>query len=207
MIKLNLPNIHGNSFASQDDAERLKSYLYQLTDQLQYLLGSIDLENLAPDVLTRLNETESLAKSIAEGNEKSNLIRRDLQDYQEQQKDFVVEQGEINEWTYRKWNSGIAECWKTIVCENVNCNTAWGSVYEDPHAFGNKTFPFAFVGKPNLDLCISRTTDSAYFLTTPYGAATSCTSENTGTWYFWRPAATKNVATVYVDAYAIGKWK
>ena len=26
-------------------------------------------------------------------------------------KDFVVEQGTEGEWTYRKWNSGIAECW------------------------------------------------------------------------------------------------
>ena len=26
-------------------------------------------------------------------------------------KDYVVEQGEKDFWTYRKWNSGIAECW------------------------------------------------------------------------------------------------
>lgn len=25
--------------------------------------------------------------------------------------DFVVEQGTSGIWTYRKWNSGIAECW------------------------------------------------------------------------------------------------
>lgn len=29
-------------------------------------------------------------------------------------KDYVVEQGTSNYWTYRKWNSGIAECWKTV---------------------------------------------------------------------------------------------
>ena len=27
--------------------------------------------------------------------------------------DFVVEQGTSGIWTYRKWNSGIAECWGT----------------------------------------------------------------------------------------------
>ena len=29
-------------------------------------------------------------------------------------KDYVVEQGTSNYWTYRKWNSGAAECWKTV---------------------------------------------------------------------------------------------
>lgn len=29
-----------------------------------------------------------------------------------QDRDYITEQGEIDGWTYRKWNSGIAECWK-----------------------------------------------------------------------------------------------
>lgn len=203
MINLNLPNLNGNSFASADGGERLKSYLYQLTDQLQYLLGSIDLENLAPDVLDKLNETQSLSESLQETNNRIDLVNRNAK----QQGDFVVETGSKDGWEYRKWNSGIAECWRTRVCEYVNCDTAWGSLFEDTKPFGNVDFPFAFTGKPNLDLCISRTTDSAYFLTTPYGVANSCTATNTGTWYFWRPTATRNIATVYVDIYAIGKWK
>lgn len=36
--------------------------------------------------------------------------------------DFVVEQGTSGIWTYRKWNSGIAECWGTdsvsVLCKN-----------------------------------------------------------------------------------------
>lgn len=36
--------------------------------------------------------------------------------------DFVVEQGTTGIWTYRKWNSGIAECWGTasvsVLCKN-----------------------------------------------------------------------------------------
>ncbi len=36
--------------------------------------------------------------------------------------DFVVEQGTIGIWTYRKWNSGMAECWGTatvsVLCKN-----------------------------------------------------------------------------------------
>lgn len=26
--------------------------------------------------------------------------------------DYVIEQGTSGSWTYRKWNSGIAECWR-----------------------------------------------------------------------------------------------
>ena len=28
--------------------------------------------------------------------------------------DYIVEQGKSGSWTYRKWNSGIAECWGTL---------------------------------------------------------------------------------------------
>ena len=28
--------------------------------------------------------------------------------------DFIVEEGTKDGWTYRKWNSGIAECWKSV---------------------------------------------------------------------------------------------
>jgi hypothetical protein len=28
--------------------------------------------------------------------------------------DYIIEQGKSGSWTYRKWNSGIAECWGTV---------------------------------------------------------------------------------------------
>ena len=49
--------------------------------------------------------------------------------------DFVVEQGVANSWTYRKWNSGFAECWRNLsgTPSNVNgTNTI------------SATLPFAF---------------------------------------------------------------
>lgn len=42
--------------------------------------------------------------------------------------DFIIEQGTSGIWTYRKWNSGIAECWgKGNV--SVTCTNQSGSVY------------------------------------------------------------------------------
>ena len=28
--------------------------------------------------------------------------------------DYVIEQGESGAWTYRKWSTGVAECWGTL---------------------------------------------------------------------------------------------
>ena len=42
--------------------------------------------------------------------------------------DYIVEQGTSGNWIYRKWNSGVAECW----CHHrytPTGSTAWGGVY------------------------------------------------------------------------------
>ena len=47
--------------------------------------------------------------------------------------DYVVEQGTSDIWTYRKWNSGLAECWAnfTETGINVSKNTLNGFYYSD----------------------------------------------------------------------------
>lgn len=45
-------------------------------------------------------------------------------------RDYIVEQGTSGIWTYRKWNSGIAECRGIYVQENVEVTEAWGSLFE-----------------------------------------------------------------------------
>lgn len=42
--------------------------------------------------------------------------------------DFVIEQGTSGIWTYRKWHSGMAECWKFTQIQ-INVTTAAGSLY------------------------------------------------------------------------------
>lgn len=39
--------------------------------------------------------------------------------------DYVVEQGTSGGWTYRKWASGVAECWRYVQHSGVRMNTAW----------------------------------------------------------------------------------
>lgn len=43
--------------------------------------------------------------------------------------DFVVETGTSGIWTYRKWNSGIAELWGTTQKANYNLTTKYGEIY------------------------------------------------------------------------------
>lgn len=37
--------------------------------------------------------------------------------------DFVTDQGSVESWTYRKWKSGVAECWGKVQVTYANTNT------------------------------------------------------------------------------------
>ena len=43
--------------------------------------------------------------------------------------DYIVEQGTEGSWVYRKYNSGVAECWGSFTV-SVTGWTSWGSIYE-----------------------------------------------------------------------------
>ena len=62
--------------------------------------------------------------------------------------DFVISQGTSGIWTYRKWKSGIAECWcrKTIT---TNVTNVWGGLYTSGRLDAlDISFPFAFKSVP-----------------------------------------------------------
>ena len=39
--------------------------------------------------------------------------------------DYIVEQGTDGIWTYRKWNSGIAECWRITDSMDIDYDQEW----------------------------------------------------------------------------------
>ena len=43
--------------------------------------------------------------------------------------DYVVEQGTSDIWTYRKWNSGIAECWGAGANKTLAISSSFGNCY------------------------------------------------------------------------------
>ena len=61
--------------------------------------------------------------------------------------DYVVAQGTSGIWTYRKWNSGITECWTTSTLNTTG--TFWANVMGGHGFYVNYNFPSGlFSSKP-----------------------------------------------------------
>ena len=59
--------------------------------------------------------------------------------------DYIVEHGTSGIWTYRKWASGVAECWGKIT-QTVTPGDAWaGTLHLTPY-FITATTPIEFTG-------------------------------------------------------------
>lgn len=52
--KIDLPKLSENM--DPEDARALRSYLYQLQEQLQYVLSNLDTENMSEELRTRLQD-------------------------------------------------------------------------------------------------------------------------------------------------------
>lgn len=72
------------------DAEKVANCVYIVTD-----------DTTAADLQNELLKTTEKVKNITE---EQPIV------------DYIVKQGETTDgWTWRKWNSGVAECWKTFI--------------------------------------------------------------------------------------------
>ena len=119
--------------------------------------------------------------------------------------DYIVEQGASGDWNYRKWASGIAECWarKSITTDVAS---AWGSLYTSGLVEEtNLKYPFAFVAPPSL--IVSLTTQSVgAILMVPGGGAITESNTQTGIYEIARGAAAAD-ATYVLNYHAKGFWK
>lgn len=110
--------------------------------------------------------------------------------------DFIVEQGTSGNWDYRKWNSGIAECWF-----RGNVAFTYGTQSNGFYfGYGTLNYPFAFVDAPAVTY--SATATSGYDFC---GKAIAYAERFN--FYMGSAVDLKNVSTVTVNAYVIGKWK
>lgn len=111
--------------------------------------------------------------------------------------DFVVQQGTSGGWTIRKWNSGIAECWKSI-SGTITKYTIWNNMYGYQ---GSASFPSNFfIANPNVQY---QTYIGTGFAMPARGA---CSTKDNFIWYALSSENEDNVRYV-VECYAIGKWK
>ena len=117
--------------------------------------------------------------------------------------DYIVEQGTSGSWTYRKWNSGIAECWGTFT--EVKGFTSWNSnMYVCDMT--SVSYPTnLFIAKP---LCFANiTSDNANAVASLDGGYGSGTKDQTPTAVAIRGTSVSGNANWEKEYHAIGKWK
>lgn len=138
------------------------------------------------DSEARVNTVQALENLIVRGNNVN---------------DFVVEQGSSGIWTYRKWASGIAECWG-VAEVNTTIQTAFGSIFrgEDTYFYD---FPFSFSSPPQCAVDV----EANYTCWVATGGKISTTTTHTrGVLLFRSYAVTDNVAAKLIFTIH-GKWK
>lgn len=116
--------------------------------------------------------------------------------------DYVVEQGTSGIWTYRKWESGIVECWGSLSCSNIAVDSAWGGVYEST---GQRlAFPDGvFTAAP--DYC-SITYGGGSEAALSIEIDSEPTASQTQRFYFTR-GSSATITSAKVQIHAIGRWK
>lgn len=121
--------------------------------------------------------------------------------------DYVTEQSTSGIWTYRKWNSGLAECWGTTATRTVTSWSAWGGLYYGNPYNVRDSYPSGlFISAPNCQAQIG-TNDGDMFLVKGSGSGTEGTATYTPAFYPARGSSGSVGVTYTVSYYAVGKWK
>ena len=115
--------------------------------------------------------------------------------------DYIVEQGTSGIWTYRKWASGLAECWGTLETTKI-INTPYGNIFRDSTDSDiYAEYPFIFAEIPN---CVY---SGESFNALWYGAYSSGTTSRTPKIYVYRATALDEAATILIRFTVKGRWK
>ena len=108
--------------------------------------------------------------------------------------DYVVEQGTSGIWTYRKWNSGIAECW------GINSASVTCSVISSPWIRGSMN---------NISFPSNLFNDTPLVMLTGYNAEwvslASHSKDSINTIYIYTVSTGTTTRSVRIRA--IGTWK
>ena len=70
--------------------------------------------------------------------------------------DYIVDTGFDGVWFWRKWHSGIAECWASITYKKVTIEKKWGDGYYT-RLDGMPDYPVAFIYHPAMNATIQDT--------------------------------------------------
>ena len=101
----------------------------------QSLLGSGDMSIVASGTSIPTADTVAEFDNDAHMNS-TDMTSQEVEDFVDglnvaaaQLVDYIVEQGTDNSWTYRKWNSGIFEAWRTYNATDLDMTSASSGTY------------------------------------------------------------------------------
>jgi hypothetical protein len=153
------------------------------------VLGYVGMSNNANSGLTRWTHDASSSYIVLDtGNTKA----------------YIVEQGSSGIWTYRKWDSGIAECWCTYTHETA-ASKSWGSMYYSDSLTPRINYPFTFTDRPIENVTFKGETSAGWLYTEGGGFSINSTTQS-GQYGICRPTSIGSSKLVF-DYYVIGKWK
>lgn len=119
------------------------------------------------------------------------------------QLDYIVEQGQSSDWYFRKWSSGVMECWKSLVYKTA-INNQWGSLYLSPTATPRQSYPYPFTRKPIEQVSV-QANHPAWVITASNGEGVNGTYAS-GRYHLCSPGTYTSIEH-YLSYYVIGYWK
>jgi hypothetical protein len=116
--------------------------------------------------------------------------------------DIIVEQGTTGIWTWRKWQSGFAECWGRFTKSVYGSDwTAWGSLYQATIVQGHE-YPFTFTDIPKEFATLHSASGGML-----NGSAWTLSTSTTGDYYIVHPNKLTSTYSCLLDLYVVGRWK
>lgn len=119
--------------------------------------------------------------------------------------DFVIEEGTEGIWSYRKWESGYAECWGTATYHSLTFSNTWGSLY---NCVVNDAipYPFTFVERPT-EVAFARGNGYTCWVYPESNGRGVNTTTQTGIYGAVRPSKAESAVSIYLDISVKGRWK
>ena len=121
-------------------------------------------------------------------------------------KDYIVDEGTSGIWTYRKWNSGIAECWGRAT-NTTTLSTAWANNIYTGVLLDKLEYPFTFAEIPNEVVRLEPTNMSGWIYSENGTTTNVNTTTHTGKYMVARPSSSSATTTVKADIFVKGYWK
>lgn len=115
--------------------------------------------------------------------------------------DKVIETGSNGMWSWRKWSSGVAECWGRKQHNDVEIIKPWGSVYyrvlDAPD-----NYPFTFADYPSVNVTLQATHGNGWALNN----YSTYSKNSPGNLYVCNAVEIRGI-DITVNYQIIGRWK